>query len=141
MRHALTFRADGDARGDPIAVTLNLAELFQVFLEDALRLNAILKAAELEIEFRGTLAGKAINDPLRMAVGFDHPMLAEVGQVLGNGNLLKTEDGLEMTDAKLAVGEEMKNAKASPIAKTFVDLNQFQFHASGRIYWKGYVSI
>jgi hypothetical protein len=93
-----------------------------------------VKATELEIELRGTLSGKAINNPLRMAAAFDHSVFAEVSEVFGNRNLLKTKNGLEMTDAKLAIREEVKNAKTGLIAEAFIYLNQFQSHTLISIY-------
>jgi hypothetical protein len=97
-------------------------------------LNAVLKAAELKVEFVRTFSGQTVDDPLSTAFGFDHAMLAEIGEVLGDGDLIEAEDGLKMADAELPVRQQVENAKTGLVAKTFVYLNQFQFHASGRIY-------
>jgi hypothetical protein len=109
-------------------------KLSQVFFEDAMRLNAILKATELKIEFRRTFARESVDDPLGVAPGFNQVVFAEVREMLGDRNLLQPQDNLEVADTKLAVREEMKNPQARLIAKAFIDLHQFRFHTSRRIY-------
>ena len=71
---------------------------------------------------------------MSMAVGLNHPMLSQIGEMFGNGDLIKAENRLEVADAKLPMGKEMQDTEAGLIAKAFIDLDQVRFHARWRIY-------
>jgi hypothetical protein len=103
---------------------LDLPEALEITLEKRVGLNAILEAAKLEIEFRRAAGGEAIDDPLAGALAYDHVAVAQVGEMLGNGDLVEMEDLLEMTDTEWAVREEMENAQASFVTETFINLDQ-----------------
>ena len=104
-------------------------------------MNAVLETPQLEVEFIRTFSRKAVNDPLGMAATLDHAMFPEIREMFGNGDLIKIENCLEVTDAKLAIRKEMENAETGLVAQAFVDLNQSRLHSFRRIYLERYMSI
>ncbi len=59
-----------------------------------------------------------------MSVSRDEFMAAQVGQMLGDGDLGHPQDCLEMADAERAFGEQMEDAEPCLVAKTAVNLDQ-----------------
>ena len=59
-----------------------------------------------------------------MAARGDQFVLTQVGKVLGNRDLAEGKNLLEMADTERAVKEEMKDAEARFITKTFENLDE-----------------
>lgn len=89
-----------------------------------MRLDAILKAAELEIEFSRADLREAVDHPLLVAGGGDEFFAAEVSEMFGDGDLGKIQDVLKIADAERSLGEEMQDAQPGFVAEAFVDLEQ-----------------
>jgi hypothetical protein len=51
-------------------------------------------------------------------------MFAQIGEVLGNLDLGRVKDFLEMTDAKRLVRKQMEDAQPGFIAETFINFDQ-----------------
>jgi hypothetical protein len=65
-------------------------------------------------------------------------MLAEVGEVLGDPDLRRGENVLEVADAEGPVTQEMEDAQAGFVAEAFVDFDQL--HGAENIPYKIYPS-
>jgi len=73
-----------------------------------------------------------------MSLCLDHSPGAQESEMLGNLDLAEVQNGLEVTDAKRSVAQEVKNTQPTLVAKAFVNLNQM--HALGGIYRYRYMS-
>jgi hypothetical protein len=56
---------------------------------------------------------------------FNHALLAEIGEMLGNLGLRKAQNFLEMADAQRPLCKQVDDPQPRGIAKTLVNLNQF----------------
>ena len=68
---------------------------------------------------------KAVNHPGPVPGAFDHALLAEIGEMLGNLRLRDAENFLEMADAKRTTCKQMDDPQPRGVAETLVNLNQF----------------
>jgi len=87
-------------------------------------LHAVLKAAQLPIQFRRGLVGKPVNHPFLMALRDDQAVGPQIGEVLGNGDLGHFQNILKVADTKRPSRQKMKNAKAGFIAEAAINLQE-----------------
>lgn len=87
-------------------------------------MNAILKTFEVELKLLGAFLRQLVNAPVLMFANLDHAVLLQIVQVLGDFDLRRIEQLLEVADAQGAAREKMQDAEASLIAKTLIDLYQ-----------------
>ena len=87
-------------------------------------MNAVLQAFQVAIEFYGAFGGERVNDPVLLAFGVNHALLAEIGEVFRNFYLWLTKNALKMADAQRRLCEQVKNAKAGAVAKALIDFDQ-----------------
>ena len=108
---------------DGIALAPEFSELFEVLAEDGMRLNAILKAAKLEVKFSRAPGREAVDHPLFVAGGGHELFAAKVSEMFGDSDLGKIQDILEIADTERGLGEEVQDAQPGFVAEAFVDLD------------------
>jgi hypothetical protein len=109
----------------PFAATLPDDRQFgKVACETWIRSHACFKALEVGFEFGRGLARQRINHPVLVAFRLDHPLVAEIGKMLGDLDLWFVENRLQVADAERGFCQEMENPQARPVAETLIDLNQ-----------------
>ncbi len=97
-----------------------------------MRLDAILQTSQLQVQFTRALGRQLVNHPLLMALSCYQTMFAQIGQVLGNGDLRRPENVLEMAHAEGALREQVQNAQPRFIAEALVNFQQL--HSIPSIY-------
>lgn len=111
--------------GHPCGVRRDCLSFSEVRAEPLIGLRAVLEALQICFEFRRTLRWKAVNHPVRVPSGLDHPVLSEIGELLGNLHLRDVQNLLEMTHAKWPVRQEMDDPQPRDVAEALIDLNEF----------------
>jgi hypothetical protein len=108
----------------PVAFGPELLETFKIGLKEGMASHAVLKALELEVQRPRSLGRQGVDHPLPAPLGLDQAMIAQVGQVLRDGNLGKVEDFLEMADTEGPASEQVQDSESGFIAETLVDAEQ-----------------
>jgi hypothetical protein len=102
--------------GDPERLLFHLLEPLKVRAEAHIGLGAVLKTPEIGIEFGRPISRKGVDHPVSVPTAFDHPVLPEVGELLGDLDLGDIQKLLEVADAKRAVRQKVDDAKARCLA-------------------------
>jgi hypothetical protein len=125
---------------DPTIIALHNFETPQILFENPVLPDAIAQALDLQLQRFRARFGQPVDHPLLMALGRDQAASPQVSQMFGNGDLRQVEDGLEMTDAKRALRQQVQNAQARLIAQAAVNFNQFHLCPLWYMPYKVYTS-
>jgi hypothetical protein len=106
---------------DPVTISAHLLKTLEIGTKTPVRGGTVLKAFEIRFQFERAFRRKAIDHPGSVSGAFDHALLAQVGQMLGNLSLRKTENFLEMADTKRTACKQMDYPKPRSIAETLVN--------------------
>ena len=92
-----------------------------------------MEAFEIRFQIRRGLERKAINPPCAVAGAFDHSLLTQIGEMLGDLGLRKAENFLEMTNTKGTPCQQMDDPQPRDVAEAAVNRDQFH-QKSMRLY-------
>jgi len=110
---------------NPSAISSHLLKRLEIGTKPFVSSRTVLKAFEIRFELKRASWRKAVNHPGPMSCAFNHALLAEVGEMLGNFRLWDIENFLEMADAKRTPGKQLNDPQPRGIAETLINLNQF----------------
>jgi len=99
----------GPPRFQRLPVDIHFSQRFPISLHARIGLGTVLKTLQMPHERSRSPRRQAVNHPCARAPTFHHPMLAQIGQMLGYFGLWEIQDFLQMTDTQGPAAEEMKN--------------------------------
>jgi hypothetical protein len=101
-----------------------LTQALQVVAENLIRGAALFQQSPEGDQFGVAIVGERINDALAVAAVGDQVGVSKDGEVAGDGVLGQTEHGLKITDADVAVAEEVKEAEAGGLGGGLQDAGE-----------------
>jgi hypothetical protein len=111
---------------NPFNLVVQRFQSAKVRLESRFGLSAILKAAQILLQFERALFGQAVDHPIPVPMRHDKAFVFQVGEVLGYLDLGLIQQGLKMTHAERPLREQMQNPQPRSIAETLV--NPYEIH-------------
>ncbi|HEU0274220.1 MAG TPA: hypothetical protein VFQ83_06815 [Candidatus Udaeobacter sp.] len=99
-------------------------KFFQIAFEYPIGLNTVLQTAQISVQLGRSLFGQRIDDPVLISFRDHQASVTQVSKMLGNLDLLLTENVLKVTDAKWRSCKKMKDTQPGAIAKTLINLDQ-----------------
>ncbi len=79
---------------------LQSRQVLQIALECVITLNAILEALKIAFQLRRRTRRKRVDHPVLLPRRDDHPVVAQIGEMLGNFDLRFAQHVLKMTNAE-----------------------------------------
>jgi hypothetical protein len=110
---------------NPCAFSSHFLKSLEIGAEPPVRRRTVLEAFEIGFQLERGFRRKAVDHPGPMPGAFDHALLAEIGEMLGNLGLRKSKDLLKMADAQRSMGKQMDDPQPCSVAETLVNLDQF----------------
>jgi hypothetical protein len=108
---------------NPSAISSHLIESLEIGTEPLVSRCTVLETFQVGFELERRFRRQAVNPPRPMPGTFEHALLAQIGEMLGNLGLWKAKNILEVTNTKWTSRKQMDDPEPRRIAETLVNCN------------------